>query len=105
LQPYGKIIAAGVTSTETFRGGYSKQDIAVVRYNTNGDPDNTFSGDGKTTTSFGGSIESRPTDVAVQSDGKIVVSGTSSALFTTPHFAVARYNADGSLDTGFGGKA
>ena len=67
LQADGKIIAVGVTSTGTFQADYNKQDTAVVRYNTNGSLDNTFSGDGKTTTSFGPNIESTATDVALQS--------------------------------------
>ena len=43
-------------------------------------------------------------DSAVQADGKIVVFGTGDALVINgaPEFVIARYNADGSLDTSFG---
>ena len=41
--------------------------------------------------------------VAVQSDGRIVVAGSSFSQATVNDFAVARYNTDGSLDTGFSG--
>src|SRR5947209_280020 len=41
--------------------------------------------------------------VAVQPDNKVVVAGTfQSGGSSTGAFAVARFNADGSLDTGFG---
>src|SRR5262249_8567951 len=47
------------------------------------------------------SYEDTPTALARQSDGKLVVAGTSFAGATT-RLAVARYNADGSLDPTFG---
>ena len=40
--------------------------------------------------------------VALQADGKIVVAGQSDGQGSNPDFAVARYNADGSLDAAFG---
>jgi uncharacterized delta-60 repeat protein len=94
IQPDGKIVVAGSSSNG------SNYDFAVVRYNINGTPDSTFDGDGKQTTPVGsGDDESR--GVALQNDGKIVVSGTS--FGSGYDFAVARYNDDGSLDTsGFG---
>jgi uncharacterized delta-60 repeat protein len=56
--------------------------------------DPTFGTGGKVTTHFMGN------GLALQSDGKIVVVGRTSAL-PSP-FVVARYNPDGSLDTTFG---
>src|SRR4051795_11314114 len=44
LQPDGKIVAVGNAATETYQGGFERGDFAVVRYNTNGTLDNTFSG-------------------------------------------------------------
>ena len=100
LQPDGKIIAVGYAATETSPNGAGyRSDIAVVRYDTDGALDNTFSGDGKATTSWGKNLLSRTTEVAVQHDGKILVSGIG-----TPDFAVLRYKPDGTLDTPFGGK-
>ena len=63
LQGDGKIVVAG------HAGG----DFALTRYNPNGSPDPTFSGDGRQATDFGGSDEA--TGVAVQANGKIVVVG------------------------------
>ena len=60
-----------------------------------GDLDTSFSGDGKLTTSFTGSVDGA-NDVAIQADGKIVVVGT---VDITDGFAIARYNTDGTLDT------
>ena len=55
--------------------------------------DTTFDGDGK----FMSGLEDG-VGVAVQADGKIVVAGHSSNVF----FALMRFNADGTLDQGFG---
>ncbi len=88
LQTDGKIVVAGS----------SHDDFAVARYNADGSLDSSFSGDGKQTTRFGGWGRA----VAVQADGKIVVAGSSyQGLATGDDFAVARYNADGSLDGSF----
>ena len=74
-------------------------DFAVARYNANGTLDTSFSGDGKQTTDFGRSSEASA--VAIQGDGKIVAVG---ATESSPYdFALARYNANGSLDTSFSG--
>jgi uncharacterized delta-60 repeat protein len=66
--------------------------------------DPTFGSGGTVTTSFGKSTEAAA--MAIQRDGKIVAAGsieiTSST--TTGYFTLARYNPDGSLDTGFGSK-
>src|SRR5262245_12063781 len=58
--------------------------------------DPTFGSGGLVTTDFGGSDSAQA--VAIQSDGKIVAAGSSGG-----DFALARYNADGSLDASFGG--
>ena len=72
-----------------------------------GDLDTTFDTDGKVTTDFGGGGDVGYA-LAIQSDGKIVVAGYSNAGGTQQDFALARYNANGSLDTatpfGVGGK-
>jgi uncharacterized delta-60 repeat protein len=67
-----------------------------------GSLDRSFSNDGKQTTDFGSEHE-EPQAVAIQSDGKIVVVGTTTNNMTRSDFAVARYNVDGRLDTTFGG--
>ncbi|MGW9025834.1 calcium-binding protein [Streptomyces sp. NPDC055722] len=93
VQPDGKIVAAGTA------GG----SFAVVRYTADGHLDTTFGGgDGKVLTPLpGGPGGLTGQDMALQSDGKIVVAGYAGE--TSFDFAVARYNADGSLDTTFDG--
>jgi uncharacterized delta-60 repeat protein len=95
IQPTnGKIVVAGGTGTPT--------SFALARYNTNGTLDTGsatgFDGDGKVVTGFGGDEDAY--DVAIQPNGKIVAAGKSSGDSPSTEFALARYNTDGSLDTG-----
>lgn len=100
IQSDGKIVVVGWTSSSD---GFDY--FAVVRYNSDGSLDNTFSGDGMTITYFGADIQ-QATGVKIQPDGKIVVVGhledysSGTAIYD---FAVARYNTDGSLDNSFDG--
>jgi uncharacterized delta-60 repeat protein len=95
IQADGKLVVAGAS------GGGSK--FALARYNPHGSLDTTFSGNGKLTTDFTPHVD-YANDLAIQSDGKIVVVGESGVgVGSNPKFAVARYNSDGSLDTTFGG--
>jgi len=64
-----------------------------------GSLDSSFGSDGKVITVFGTSNESA-NSIAIQSNGKIVVAGSSSNG-TNNEFTVARYNTDGSLDSSF----
>ncbi|MBZ0206528.1 MAG: T9SS type A sorting domain-containing protein [Flavobacteriales bacterium] len=93
IQPDGKIVVAGNSDNGT------DLDFAIVRYNTDGTLDNSFSGDGKVTTDFG-SGDDIGRSVAIQPDGKIVVAGDASNG-TDDDLALARYNTDGSLDNSF----
>jgi len=88
LQSDGKIVVTG----------FSGNDIAVARYNTDGSLDTSFSDDGKQTTDVGSSSGDEATALALQPDGKIVVAGSSNG-----DFALVRYNPNGSLDTSFSG--
>ncbi len=68
-----------------------------------GDLDTTFSGDGKIIQSFGGT-QHRGWNVAVQTDGKIVVVGEKwLGDGSNRDFVIARYNTNGTLDTAFSG--
>jgi uncharacterized delta-60 repeat protein len=93
VQPDGKTLAAGATGAE---------DFALARYNPDGSLDTSFDDDGLVTTDFGGNQDVAFT-VAIQPDGKVVAAGSSSPDVFTQHFALVRYNPDGSLDTSFGG--
>ncbi len=65
-----------------------------------GDLDTSFGTGGKVVTSIL-SQDDFAHSVAIQSDGKIVVAGETKNG-TADEFALARYNADGTLDTSFG---
>jgi hypothetical protein len=64
--------------------------------------DTSFGGDGRVTTSFSAG-DDVGSGIAVQSDDKIVVLGTSDDGSGTSEFAVARYLLDLSLNEGGGG--
>jgi len=98
LQPDGKIVMVGSSSPPGQSGGFWS--FAVARLNTDGTLDNTFGTNGKVRTDFGTLQEDVAQAVALQPDGKIVVGG-----YTLGNgiFAIARYNADGTLDTSFNG--
>ena len=105
IQSDGKIIVAGwsVNGVDDFTQ-QPISDFALVRYNSNGTPDNSFSGDGKLTTDFG--YDDLAKAVTIQNDGKILVAGTRQVYNqgdNTSEFALARYNTDGSPDNGFSG--
>jgi uncharacterized delta-60 repeat protein len=95
IQNDQKIIVAGTT---TFVG--LNTDFAVARFNTDGTLDNTFGVGGKVVTTVGG--EDRAYQVALQSDSKIVVVGTSN-LASDYGYSLVRYNSNGTLDTSFDG--
>jgi len=81
VQQDGKVVAAGGAGT----GTGTAADFALVRYNTNGTLDTTFSGDGKLTTDFSGG-EDAAYGLAVQANGRIVAAGQAAG-----HFAISRY--------------
>ena len=102
-QADGKLVAVGYRNNSK-----GVRNFAVLRYNDDGSLDTTFNGTGAVTTVLA-TFLTTPVDYAQsvfqQSDGKLVVAGTSSldggvnpALF---NFALVRYNKDGSLDETF----
>lgn len=89
------------TDDKIVAAGFSGNDFAVARYNADGSLDPSFDGDGMALTGFG--ADEGATSVAVQPDGKAVAAGFTQAGPNPPNFALARYNADGSLDASFEG--
>jgi uncharacterized delta-60 repeat protein len=94
-QADGKLVVAG------YSWNGSNDDVALVRYNTDGSLDTGFDGDGKVTTAIGTGYD-EGYSVIQQADGKLVVAGTS-YNGSSNDFALVRYNADGSLDASFDG--
>ena len=95
LQPDGKIITVGTAG--------AVDTVVVVRYNSDGTLDVGFGSGGKAMLKFGRVAGVPNRDVALQSDGKIVIAGTSVAGGSvTGGFSVARLLPNGSLDCAFG---
>lgn len=94
IQPDGKTVAVG-----TSLAGYHS--FVLARYTVRGRLDPSFGRGGRVLTSFGARSDADASAVALQPGGKIVAAGT---VLTggQPDFALARYNADGTLDRSFG---
>jgi uncharacterized delta-60 repeat protein len=88
-----KIVVAGRTAG-------SDPKFAVVRYNTDGSLDGTFSGDGRATVNLTRG-EDNGTALALQANGRIVLVGYASGL--GGQIGVARLTASGLADTSFSG--
>ena len=102
IQRDGKIIAVGIAKSSSSRDA---NEFGVARYKPDGSLDASFDGDGRVLTAFT-SLTDVAVDAVVQPDGKIVVGGNAGFSFEPPRnldYALARYNADGSLDPGFDG--
>jgi uncharacterized delta-60 repeat protein len=94
LQSNGDIVVA----TEGANGN------GVARFLPDGTLDHTFGGNGFASAGFN-DLGLGPSGVAIQPDGKIVWVGNTTAQVTggtVTDFAVARFNPDGTLDSGFG---
>jgi uncharacterized delta-60 repeat protein len=98
-QSNGKLVAVG----ESFSGSLRDTgDFAVARYLANGDPDLSFSGDGRRRTDFDGK-EDEAAAVARDADGNLVVVGSSETTGDSRRMAVVRYLPGGGLDPAFSG--
>ena len=91
VQPDGKVVA----------GGYSGGNFAIARFLADGTPDASFNGTGRATCDFG------ETEVGyalvMQSNGKIIVAGYSyGGASGNGDACLARFNANGTLDSSFG---
>jgi uncharacterized delta-60 repeat protein len=96
VMPSGSIVAGG--SMTDVGNGQGRSDFALVRYLSNG----------KLDTAFGGGVvitpiltSSKIVALGAQRDGDVVAAGVGYAL-STPEFTLARYLANGALDSHFG---
>ncbi len=93
LQDDEKILVAG-----SAQNGLSNYNCALVRYDTDGVPDETFGTNGVVITDISNEMGN---SVALQPDHKIVLAGAYTNT-TIWDFAVFRYHPDGSPDNSFG---
>lgn len=100
LQPDGKIVLAG-TATTVYTPSTDDSAMALERLNADGSLDAGFGTGGRAVAEFAQLDFGQA--AALQADGKIVVAGRVSAnRADTSRFGAARFNPDGTLDTGFG---
>jgi uncharacterized delta-60 repeat protein len=92
VQPDGKAVVVGTVA------GEENDDIGLTRYNRDGSLDTALGGGGGTYQLDSGG-DDVGNAVALQEDGKIVVTGRSSS----GNLMLARFNADGTIDSSFGG--
>ena len=90
LRPDGKIVLAGYD----YNVNAGRWDLSLVRLNPNGTLDNTFGTGGRVYADFGDSDQA--TGVALQADGRIVVS-----VNTGTSLAAARFLENGASDDSF----
>ncbi len=104
IEPNGRIVVGGSTSkpgSSLFDG----TDFAVARFLPNGSLDASFgSGTGRIISNI---ANDRVKDIAVQPDGKIVITGdalerVASQVYIGRNIFAIRYNADGTPDAAFG---
>jgi uncharacterized delta-60 repeat protein len=98
IQADGKIVVAGSA------GGVGGR-FALVRYESDGSLDPSFSGDGKVLTNFTRGLD-LALGIAIQSNRRIVAAGHAGGTRASPRnhkFAIARYRANGALDRSFSG--
>jgi uncharacterized delta-60 repeat protein len=88
LQSDGKILVGGQFTSYS---GVSRNNI--IRLNTNGSIDNSFV--------IGTGFNSSVSEIALQSDGKILVGGPFTSYSGVSRNRIIRLNTDGSVDTGF----
>lgn len=96
LQDDGKILIGG----SVFNQFTTVDDYAMVRFNADGTPDNTFGTGGLVTTDIDGNWDNAYA-IAIQDDGKILLAGEA---YTggKRNVGIVRYNPDGSCDCSFG---
>lgn len=92
LEPDGKIIVAGQADNGSVKG------FALTRYNTDGSVDGSFGNSGTVITPVG-SGDARAEAVALEPDGKLVAAGFARDSNGRQVVALARYTANGTLDT------
>jgi uncharacterized delta-60 repeat protein len=95
VQPDGKSVIAGII------GSPGSEEFGLTRYNADGSLDTSFGTNGVASVSFQGTNDT-PSSVALLPDGDILVAGTSTVTSGGSEFAIALFNADGTLDTSFG---
>lgn len=95
LQVDGKIVVVGFRDTIGYR------DFALIRFKSNGGIDSSFNQDGIVSTKVA-NFQNNGYDLAIQSNGAIVIAGGTRAFQTAPlKFTIVRYTIHGDIDSTF----
>jgi uncharacterized delta-60 repeat protein len=95
------IVTGSLIKSLTFKDSVSG--FLLVRYMSDGVIDSSFGRNGIAVTPFPGNMISSALSVAIQANGDIVAAGETATTASGPSdFALARYTANGTLDTTFG---
>jgi len=99
-------VVANLTTGKIVVAGYAQgQFVVLARYDSNGTPDTSFASSGALLTSAAGlwGNSGHVRNIAVQTDGKIVVAGSTYQNDANGYdFALARLGSGGSIDNTFG---
>ena len=94
----GEIIVGGYTAHSSGGG----EDSMLMRFDNNGTLDKSFGNAGVIIEDIGKGYSDTISDIAIQTDGKIVTAEYGVASGGKCNFALARYDVNGTLDTSFG---
>ncbi|HYH63926.1 MAG TPA: hypothetical protein VD866_04440 [Urbifossiella sp.] len=97
----GRIVAAGSVAFDSFSGGHLPGDFMAAVFTPTGSLDGSFDYDGWRSVDFGGNADSAAR-VVVQSDGKIILAGSTSTPGGQSDAAVLRLTVTGEADASFG---
>jgi uncharacterized delta-60 repeat protein len=93
----------GASRVRTFLNDLEVSAPPLAPLDPSGDPDTSFSGDGKVITNFAEVSQfAEARGVGIQSNGKIIIGGFSYEGGVNRYFAVLRLNTDGTQDFSFG---
>jgi uncharacterized delta-60 repeat protein len=101
IDPEGRILVAGRRDDVNSSDPFDLTDFVLARFDSGGDLDPSFGGDGTVTTDFNHTIDTAYA-VAVDPQGRIVAAGKEDSYGETSDFGLARYRFDGRLDPLFG---
>lgn len=98
LQPDNKLLVLG-----TYLMSGNIRHLCGVRYNVDGSLDTTFGTNGKAMFgSLAANYSNQLTDAFLETNGKIVMGALHDIDGESGNFVVAKFNANGTIDTGFG---
>lgn len=99
LLPNGKILAAGRYDYNSQYQNYFK--TAVIKYNANGSMDNSFGTNAIANLQFD-DASADPKKIMLQPDGKILIAGDYTDVYSFHKPSLTRFTANGKIDNSFG---